>query len=199
MRQILLASSNAGKLREFAEMLASEQIEVLPQSAFQVSDAEETGLSFVENAILKARHACAATGLPALADDSGLEVDALQGEPGIYSARYSGPGANDQRNLEHLLKRMEKVPDGQRQARYQCLLVFMRHAQDPTPLICQGSWQGEILRQPQGQGGFGYDPIFWIPALKQTAAELSAEEKHRLSHRGIAMRAFLQLFKQRYL
>lgn len=191
-KQFVLASSNAGKLREFSEMLAKQGIDLLPQSAFSVSDADETGLTFVENAILKARHASLATGLPALADDSGLEVDALNGAPGIYSARYSGEGANDAKNIDKLLGALKEVPDAQRTGRYQCVLVYMRHALDPTPLICQASWEGVVLTERRGEGGFGYDPIFYIPELSSAVAELSADTKHQYGHRGKAMRAFFE-------
>ena len=189
--KIVLASSNAGKLKEFSDMLANFQIEVVPQSQFNVSDAEETGLSFVENAIIKARHACQQTGLPSLADDSGLEVDALNGAPGIYSARYSGPNSSDLRNVDKLLLDLQAIPEPLRTGRYQCVLVFMRHALDPTPLICQGSWEGKLLFEPKGQGGFGYDPIFYCPEMRLTAADMSAEAKHSVSHRGLAMNALV--------
>ncbi|MGB0466444.1 MAG: XTP/dITP diphosphatase [Pontibacterium sp.] len=185
--KIVLASGNKGKLREFNQVLGQLNTEVLPQSDFQVSDADETGLSFVENAILKARHAASATGLPALADDSGLEVDALQGAPGIYSARFSGEGATDARNNAALLKQLDGLPPAQRTARFRCVLVFMRHANDPTPLICQGTWEGEILTAIQGENGFGYDPLFLIPELGKTSAELPPEQKNTLSHRGQAV------------
>ena len=195
-QQFVLASNNAGKLREFSQMLASEGIELLPQSAFSVSDADETGLTFVENAILKARHASQATGLPALADDSGLEVDALNGAPGIYSARYSGEGANDDKNIDTLLDALKDTPTEQRTGRYQCVLVYMRHALDPTPLICQASWEGILLSERRGSGGFGYDPIFYIPDLGCSVAELSAETKHQYGHRGKAMRLFFEQLHQ---
>ncbi|KDE40129.1 Nucleoside 5-triphosphatase RdgB (dHAPTP, dITP, XTP-specific) [Nitrincola lacisaponensis] len=191
-KQFVLASGNAGKLREFGQMLSSQGIKLLPQSAFQVSEAEETGLTFVENAILKARHASQATGLPALADDSGLEVDALKGAPGIYSARYAGQGAGDEANIDKLLTALDGIPEAERTGRYQCVLVYMRHALDPTPLICQASWEGVVLTERRGQGGFGYDPIFYIPALQASVAELSAEQKHLHGHRGKAMRAFFE-------
>ncbi len=164
-QQFVLASGNAGKLREFSQMLAEKHIEVLPQSALNVTEADETGLTFVENAILKARHACEATGLAALSDDSGLEVDALKGAPGIYSARYAGVGAGDEANIDKLLQALADKPEAERSARYQCVLVYMRHALDPTPLICQASWEGQILTERRGEGGFGYDPIFYIPEL----------------------------------
>jgi len=187
INKIVLASGNKGKLKEFNQVLGDLQVEVVPQSDFQVSDADETGLSFVENAILKARHAAEATGLPALADDSGLEVDALSGAPGIYSARFSGAGATDAKNNSYLLEKLEGIPAEQRSARFRCILVFMRHANDPTPLICQGSWEGQILEQASGDNGFGYDPLFWIPALEKTSAQLPPEEKNKLSHRGQAV------------
>ncbi len=190
--QIVLASGNKGKLNEFNQVLGTLGVSVIPQSEFQVPDADETGLSFVENAILKARHACALTGLPALADDSGLEVDALQGAPGIYSARFAGVGASDAENNQKLLQLLADCPQAQRSARFRCVLVYMRHANDPTPLICQGSWEGQILFAPQGDNGFGYDPLFLIPALNCASAQLAPEQKHQLSHRGQAVRALLE-------
>jgi len=188
MKQIVLASNNPGKVREIGQILADLELEVLPQSAFDVEEVEETGLSFVENAILKARHAAAKSGLPAIADDSGLEVDALKGAPGIYSARYAGPGATDTQNLQKLLANLEQVPQAQRSARFQCLMVYMRHAQDPTPLICQGTWEGWITFEPRGESGFGYDPVFFVPSHNCTSAELAPEVKNALSHRGQALR-----------
>ncbi len=191
-RRIVLASNNPNKAREIGQLLAGQAIEVLPQSAFDVPEAEETGLTFVENAILKARNAAAHTGLPAIADDSGLEVDALNGEPGIHSARYAGPDATDADNNARLLQALAEVPDEQRTARFQCLMVFMRHDRDPTPLICQGTWEGRILREPRGENGFGYDPLFWVPEKQCSAAELTADEKNALSHRGQALRCLLE-------
>ena len=190
-RRIVLASNNPNKAREIGQLLSDQAIEVLPQSAFDVPEAEETGLTFVENAILKARNAAAHTGLPAIADDSGLEVDALNGEPGIHSARFAGPDATDADNNARLLEALAEVPDDQRTARFQCLMVFMRHDRDPTPLICQGTWEGRILREPRGENGFGYDPLFWVPEKERSAAELSADEKNALSHRGQALRCLL--------
>jgi XTP/dITP diphosphohydrolase len=187
-RRIALASSNAGKVREFNQLLHGSDFEVLPQSEFAVLEVEETGLTFVENAILKARNAAAHTGLPAIADDSGLEVDALSGAPGIYSARYAGVGASDQDNLEKLLHDLKDVPDGQRTARFQCVMVHMRHAKDPTPQIFQGTWEGRILHTPQGENGFGYDPIFYVVERRCSSAQLTAEVKNSLSHRGQALR-----------
>lgn len=192
--QIVLASGNPGKLREFRDLFNGGGIELLPQSAFEVPAAEETGLSFVENALLKARNASLHTGLPALADDSGIEVDALHGAPGIYSARYAGNGATDGDNNRRLLDELEQVPDAQRSARYQCVIVYLRHARDPMPVICQGTWEGGIARDYRGDGGFGYDPLFYLPEYGCTAAELTAEEKNRVSHRGQATRALKAFF-----
>jgi XTP/dITP diphosphohydrolase len=194
-QRIVLASSNAGKVREFNQLLAESEFEVVPQSAFGVEDAEETGQTFVENAILKARNAAAHTGLPAIADDSGLEVDALQGAPGIYSARYAGTGASDLQNLEKLLENLKEVPDVQRSARFQCLMVYMRHAGDPTPRIFQGTWEGRILRAPQGENGFGYDPVFYVPDQGCASAELAPEAKNSLSHRGKALRQLVEVLR----
>jgi len=190
-KTVVLASSNAGKVREFNQLLADLQFEVVPQSKFNVADADETGLTFVENAILKARNAAQHTNLPALADDSGLEVDALHGAPGIYSARYAGPKASATENLEKLLAMLKDVPEEQRGARFHCVLVYLRHALDPTPLICQGTWEGRILTAPRGASGFGYDPVFFVPTHACSAAELPAETKNALSHRGQALRQLL--------
>ncbi|ABA58897.1 Ham1-like protein [Nitrosococcus oceani ATCC 19707] len=194
--KIVLASHNQGKLREMSEILNELRIEVISQSAFGVPDAMETGLSFVENALLKARNAAQHTGFAAIADDSGLEVDALGGQPGIHSARYAGPKATDQENLEKLLESLKEAPEQQFRARYQCVIVHMHHWRDPTPLICQGTWEGEILLVPQGNGGFGYDPIFYLPEHHCTVAELPPAEKNRLSHRGKALRALLNLLRE---
>ncbi|MFO8025176.1 XTP/dITP diphosphatase [Thiohalophilus sp.] len=188
MQRIVLASNNPGKVREIDQMLAGIDMQVLPQSQFNAGEVDETGLTFVENAILKARNAAQHAGLPAIADDSGLEVDALDGAPGIYSARYAGPGASDEQNLLKLLADLKDVPEPERAARFQCLLVYLRHANDPTPLICQGTWEGLITREPQGDNGFGYDPVFYVPDQHCTAAQLPAETKNRLSHRGQALR-----------
>ncbi len=197
MQQIVLASGNAGKLREFNQVLAGLDFQVLPQSQFAVGDVEETGLTFVENAILKARHVSQLSGLPALADDSGLEVDLLNGAPGIYSARFSGTGATDARNNAKLLELLAGVPEAARTARFQCLLVYLRHPQDPTPLICQGTWEGRILEAPQGDNGFGYDPLFWVPECGLSSAQLAPEQKNRLSHRGQAVAEFVRQLRQR--
>lgn len=195
MSQIVLATGNQGKLREFAQLLAPLSIDVVTQADMGVTEVAETGLSFVENAILKARNACAQTGLPAIADDSGLEVDALLGAPGIYSSRYAGENASDADNIDALLTALQDVPETERQARFQCVLVFMRHADDPTPLICQGTWHGQILNAPAGEGGFGYDPVFFVAETDCSAAELSAQQKHAVSHRGQAMRRFIEEFQ----
>jgi XTP/dITP diphosphohydrolase len=185
--KLVLASGNPGKLRELSALLDDLGHELLPQSDFNVPEAEETGTTFVENAIIKARHAAERTGLPALADDSGIEVDALDGAPGVYSARFAGNDANDDANNALLVEKLRDVPAGQRNARYRAVIVFMRHAGDPSPLICEGSWEGMIQLSPQGDGGFGYDPYFYLPELGCTSAELSAAEKNRLSHRGQAL------------
>lgn len=192
MKKIVLASGNAGKLREFQQLLAGCGFEVLPQSDFFSENAEETALSFVENAIIKARYACAKTGLPAIADDSGIEVDALNGRPGIYSARYAGEGAQDADNNAKLLQELKDIPVEKRTARYHAVLAFMRHAEDPTPILCHGVWEGAILNEPRGEGGFGYDPLFFVPTHHCAAAELEKAEKNRISHRGKAMQELLQ-------
>jgi len=189
--RVVLATHNPGKLAELAELLAPLAIEVLPVSRFTADVPEETGSSFVENAILKARHAARAAGLPAIADDSGLEVDALGGAPGIHSARYAGGDASDADNLQKLLVELRDVPPAQRTARYRCALVYLRGPLDPAPLVCQASWEGRIVDRPRGTGGFGYDPIFELLDRPLTVAELSAEEKNRLSHRGQALRALV--------
>ncbi|MCC5884619.1 MAG: RdgB/HAM1 family non-canonical purine NTP pyrophosphatase [Halomonas sp.] len=187
--ELVLASGNPGKIREFGQLFAVLGLRIRPQSEFGVVDVEETGLTFIENALLKAREACRISGLPALADDSGLEVDALSGQPGIYSARYAGEPKSDQRNNAKLLEAMAGASGSARSARYWCALVYLRHADDPVPLIVQRSWEGEILLQPRGEGGFGYDSLFWLPELGKSVAELGSEEKNRLSHRGRALEA----------
>lgn len=191
MKKIVLASNNKGKVREFNQLLANIGWEVTPQAELGVEEIEETGLTFVENAILKARNAALLTGLPAIADDSGIEVDALNGAPGIYSARFAGPDASDEDNLQKLLTELKDVADEKRSARFQCLLVFMRHDLDPTPLISQGTWEGTILKTPQGENGFGYDPVFYVADENCSSAELPAATKNRLSHRGQALQKFL--------
>lgn len=197
MSKLILASGNTGKLKEFSDLLAPLGWQVEPQSVYQVEEAEETGLTFVENALIKARNAAQATGCAALADDSGIEVDALKGAPGIYSARFAGPGSSDAENNGRLLKELEGLPPEERTARYWCVLALMRHALDPTPIIIQASWEGQVLTQAQGEGGFGYDPLFWLPDLNKTAAELSKEEKNRVSHRGRASQLLLQALRER--
>ncbi len=195
MSQVVLATGNQGKVRELGALLADFEMEVVPQTEFNVEEAEETGLTFVENAILKARNAAAQTGLPAIADDSGLEVDYLKGEPGIYSARYAGEGGNDGRNNVKLLKALEGVPEAERTARFQCVMVYMRHENDPVPMIAQGSWEGRILEAPQGENGFGYDPVFYVPEEGCSSAELAPEVKNRLSHRGRALKRLVELLQ----
>lgn len=192
IKKIVLASNNPGKAREIGQLLADLEIEVVPQSDFNVPEIEETGLTFVENAILKARNACEYTNLPALADDSGIEVDALNGAPGIYSARFAGVGASDRENLDKLLRELKAIDNAPRSARFQCLMVLMKHAKDPTPLICQGTWEGEIIDTPKGNNGFGYDPIFYVANENCTSAELPAARKNALSHRGQALNALLE-------
>lgn len=189
--QIVLASNNTGKLREFAELLSDLPLQLLPQSDFGLSAAEETGLSFVENAIIKARHACEQTGLPSIADDSGLAVDALRGAPGIYSSRYSGEN-DDAANNRLLLKNVKGLPETQRGARFHCALVYLRYAEDPCPIVCQASWEGQILFEARGENGFGYDPLFYLPLSGCTSAELPPEQKNRISHRGQAMQKLLR-------
>lgn len=192
MNKVVLATGNSGKLREMRAMLQAMPWDIVPQGEFNCPDAIEDGLSFVENAIKKARHACAFTGLPAIADDSGLEVDALLGAPGIYSARYAGEGASDEQNLQKLLLELKDVPQEKRGARFRCVIVYMRHELDPSPLICEGSWEGRIAGEKQGGNGFGYDPIFYVPALDCSSAELSAEQKNAISHRGQALGALAE-------
>ncbi len=188
---LVLASNNDGKLREIEQLLLPMAVRLYPQREFGISSIEETGLTFVENAILKARHAAAGSRLPAIADDSGLEVDALRGAPGIHSARYAGPAADDSANCAKLLAAMAEVPQGHRQARFHCLLVYLRHTEDPTPVICQGVWEGQILTEPHGDHGFGYDPLFWVPGQNCSAAELDPGTKNALSHRGQALSQLL--------
>ena len=187
MKRLVLASGNPGKLKELSVILADLGFELHPQSEFDVPEVAETGTTFVENAIIKARHAATHTGLPALADDSGIEVDALNGAPGVYSARFSGPGASDADNNALLVDKLSNVDSRQRSARYRAVIVLMRHAADPSPIICEGSWEGIIQLEPAGDGGFGYDPYFFLPDRGCTSAPLSAAEKNRLSHRGKAL------------
>ena len=195
--KVVLASGNKGKLNEFNQLLAPLDITVLPQSEFNVSSVEETGLTFIENAILKARHASKISGLPAIADDSGLEVDALKGAPGIYSARYAGETTDDNANNQKLLRELNGITTENRTARFQCVLVYLEHPADPTPIVCQGSWEGLILESPAGSQGFGYDPLFWIPSKQCASAELNRDEKNRLSHRGKALRELINRLSDR--
>ena len=199
-QRVVLASGNAGKLRELHALLGGLGIELVSQRELGVNDAEETGLSFVENALLKARHACATTGLPAIADDSGIEVDALNGEPGIYSARFAGVSGEirevaDAANNELLLERLAGLKGSERSARFQCIIVYLRHAADPTPLICQGTWEGQILESAAGANGFGYDPLFYVPTHDCASAALTPEIKNTLSHRGQALEQLRQCWQ----
>ncbi len=196
--RVVLASGNRGKLRELAELLAGLPLELVAQDALGVESPPETGLTFVENAILKARHAAAATGLPAIADDSGIEVDALGGEPGIHSARYAGAGATDAQNLDKLLRDTASVPETGRAARFHCLMVYLRHAADPTPIVCDGVWHGRLLQAPRGSHGFGYDPVFFVPTHGCAAAELSPAVKNAISHRAQAARMLAEGLALRY-
>jgi XTP/dITP diphosphohydrolase len=190
--RLVLATTNPGKLRELRELLASQRVEVCSLAEFTDRQADESAPSFVENAILKARHAAQVAGLPAIADDSGLEVDVLGGAPGVYSARYAGPEASDQENLQKLLEALLEVPEPDRTARYQCAMVFLRSPVDPSPVIAQASWEGVIARAPVGHGGFGYDPVFLLPDRALTVAQIEPAEKHRSSHRGKALRMLLE-------
>jgi XTP/dITP diphosphohydrolase len=194
MKKIILATSNAGKTHEIQAAFKPLPVEIIPQSTFDLKEADETACTFVENALLKARYAASQSGLPAIADDSGLMVDALNNAPGVYSARYAGPEANPQRNIEKLLTQLKDVPFEKRTAQFYCVLVYLEHAKDPCPIICEGFWKGSILFEPQGTNGFGYDPIFYVPSEDCTAAELSFELKNRLSHRGQALREMVKMF-----
>jgi XTP/dITP diphosphohydrolase len=199
MKKIVLATGNAGKVREFAQLLAEFDAEIIPQTQLNVSNVPETGLTFVENALIKARHAAEITGLPAIADDSGIEVDALNGAPGIYSARFAGENATDVDNNQLLLQQLQETPEAERTARYHCVIVYLRHALDPTPLICHGIWEGRVLTAPQGENGFGYDPLFLIPEQQCTAAQMPSDLKNKLSHRGQAMRELQAALQARAL
>ena len=193
MTRAVLASANPGKLRELAELLAPLAVRLIPQAELGIRPAAETGSTFLENALLKARHAAHHARLPALADDSGIEVDALGGRPGVWSARFAGEGSSDEQNLRRLLAELHDVPDGFRQARYQCVIVWVRAPSDPAPVIAQGAWEGSIAHTPRGRGGFGYDPVFLPAGEHRTAAELSSIEKNALSHRGKALRALVAM------
>ena len=196
MHKIILATGKLNKVREISASLKGSSIEIMPQSMFNVPDADETGTTFVENAIIKARNCSAHTGEAAMADDSGIEVDALGGAPGVHSARYSGEHANDEKNTALLLRNMENVPDGRRTARYWCVMVYMRSASDPTPIICLASWEGVIIREKRGTNGFGYDPVFLIPELGKTAAEVSLEVKNSMSHRAKAIKMMTERLRE---
>ncbi len=189
--KIIFASSNSGKINELQSMLDVFHYEIIPQAQLGIHDVEETGLTFIENAILKARNACQHSGKPAIADDSGLVVNALDGAPGIYSARYAGKHSDSRANIEKLLKDMIDIPDDNRQAHFHCTLVYLEHAEDPAPLICEGIWHGRILHSPTGTKGFGYDPVFYDEQEKSSAAELSASRKNEISHRGQALRQLM--------
>lgn len=192
MVKVVLATGNPGKLKEIQAILADQHWQIIPQHEFDTPEAIEDGLSFAENAIIKARNACAHTGLAAISDDSGLEVAALKGAPGIYSARFGGEQANDEDNIAKLLKELAGVPDEDRHARFRCVMVYMRHENDPSPVICEGSWSGTIMHERQGVNGFGYDPIFYVPTHKCSSAMLSAAQKNVLSHRGQALSKLAQ-------
>lgn len=194
--QIVLASGNAGKLAEFETLLHGGGLVLRPQSAFGVDEIDETGLSFVENALLKARHAARESGMAALADDSGLCVDVLDGAPGLHSARYAGTHGDSEANIARLLEQLRAFPDASRTARFVCVLVLLRHADDPQPIIAEGVWEGRILSQPQGENGFGYDPVFFVPDQGCSAAQLTPEVKNRISHRGRALQQLQQRLRQ---
>ena len=196
MKKIILASNNNGKIKEFNAMLDGIY-QVISMAEMNVEEVPETGLTFVENALIKARNASEQSGLPALADDSGIVVDALNGEPGIYSARYAGTHGNDEENTQKILDEMSEVPDGKRTGRFWCAIVFVEHANDPTPVIIQRGWEGEILREKVGENGFGYDPIFYVPTHGCASAELPPEEKNKISHRGKALQALLKALKDK--
>ncbi|MBF9001396.1 MULTISPECIES: XTP/dITP diphosphatase [Vibrio] len=198
MKKIVLATGNQGKVREMSDLLADFGFDVVAQTELNVSSVPETGTTFIENAIIKARHAAQETGFAAIADDSGLEVDYLKGAPGIYSARYAGEDASDEENLNKLLNAMEGVPQEQRTARFHCVLVYMRHAEDPTPLVCHGQWEGHILTESHGTNGFGYDPIFWVPEEQCASAELEPARKKQLSHRGIALKKLFTALEEQH-
>lgn len=190
--KVVLASGNQGKLKELGAMLGELEFSLVAQSELGIASPPETGLTFAENALIKARYAAQESGLPALADDSGIAVEALNGAPGIYSARYAGDDASDTDNVQKLLSAMQSVPDGQRAAAFHCVLVYLAHANDPTPLIAHGIWRGQLLHSVRGEGGFGYDPVFWVPDHACSAAELPRAEKNRISHRGRALVSLLE-------
>lgn len=195
--KVVFASNNPGKIQELNALLHDFNYEIVPQNALGVSEVPETALTFVENALIKARHACSITGLPAIADDSGLAVTALHGQPGIYSARYAGINAIAQDNIKKLLYELDNIPDEKRTASFHCILVYLSHEKDPTPLICYGTWHGVILRETKGNNGFGYDPVFFDPKQNCTAAELPLEIKNRISHRGKALQLLLKQLSEK--
>lgn len=195
-KQVVLASNNKGKVREINAVLEELSIKVTPQSEFNVEEAEETGLSFVENALIKARNAAEHTNHPTIADDSGIEVPALDGRPGIYSARYAGIDASDEENLNKLINDIKDLSEEDRMAQFVCVMVYMRHANDPIPVISQGIWKGTLLTEPRGKNGFGYDPIFFVHTHGCCSAELSPEVKNQLSHRGQALRQLVKLMSE---
>jgi len=197
--RIVLATGNAGKVREIQAVLAASNITIVPQSEFATPEADETGTTFVENAIIKARNAAAHTGLPAIADDSGLVVDALNGAPGVYSSRFAGANSNDAENNSLLLEKMQNVAEGSRTAHFECVIAYMRHASDPTPIVAHGTWEGRILYEAMGENGFGYDPLFFVPEQGCSSAQLRPEIKNRISHRGQAIQQFVTLFNGVYL
>ena len=193
--KIVLATSNPGKIKELTMLLQPLNIEVIPQSAFAIEDAEEPGLTFIENAIIKARHAARLSGLPALADDSGLAVAALNGAPGIHSARYAGDHVSPKEHIGKLMDAMRDVPDDQRQAEFHCVLALLTSADDPAPIVCHGRWHGLIVREPRGEHGFGYDPVFYIPSINKVSAELESTVKNKISHRGKALQALVAILE----
>ncbi len=197
MSQVVLASNNPGKLKEITRILADTDITLVAQAELNIPEVEETGKSFVENALIKARHASIISGLPAIADDSGIEVDILNGEPGIYSARYAGQGATDEENLQLLIDNIIKSGMDKPVARYQCVIVYLRHGNDPMPLIAEGTWEGYLVTEPVGENGFGYDPVFYVPDYQCTSAQLDPDEKNRISHRGLALNKLAEKLSRR--
>lgn len=195
MKKVLVASNNPGKIREIGGILADLDIEVIPQRTLGIEDADETGVTFIENALIKARHATRCSGLPAIADDSGLEVDALGGRPGVYSARFAGANATDSENNLKLIESLRDLGGDAFSARFRCVMVFLRHPEDPSPVIGQGVWEGEIILSPKGDGGFGYDPYFWVPEAGLTVSEMTDAEKNRQSHRGKALNALINALR----
>ncbi len=198
MRQLLLASTNPGKVADYQTLLSNTSLKIIPQSQFSIPEVEETGLTFVENALLKARNAATFAKLPALGDDSGLVVEDLHGAPGLYSARYAGKAATDQENITKLLQELTKIPNATRKAKFYSVIVLVRYPSDPAPIICEGTWEGEILKEPRGKNGFGYLPIFFCPLNQRSGAELNIEERNRINHRGKAFRQLLKKYLEEY-